>query len=308
MLLLRYEYPVPLPRRDPRSKYGRIQAACIEEMERLGWKAYDLTVIGRVTNVRFVLYRLIDRRVLPKQYGDGKKGKQPQQEVSRVLADLRLAGVFPLESVVDETSHGIEHEATFDSILEGAQYAASEFLLDPWTGNAPIPFLISESSALYGTTIRPLKEEFRVPAMALGGQASIPDVLEAAKNLRSHHHVVYCGDWDRSGGDIEVSARNRIFDLQRTYLGLESQRPEWERLLLTEEQVEFHNLTVISRYDKRTKMSHPAVEAEALDQLIIEQMIRDRLTEFLKLHGHDNLDHLKAEEKRQRNEVLKRLK
>jgi hypothetical protein len=38
------------------------------------------------------------------------------------------------------------------------------------------------------------------------------------------------------------------------------------------------NLTVIQKYDRRTKTTHPSVETEALSQQVIVQIVRNRLT------------------------------
>jgi hypothetical protein len=67
---------------------------------------------------------------------------------------------------------------------------------------------------------------------------------------------------------------------------LESYEPlAWERLALTEEQVEEHNLgrLAIDKLDHRYKpaRSYLAVEAEAIGQQAIVQIVRDRLDQLL---------------------------
>jgi hypothetical protein len=58
---------------------------------------------------------------------------------------------------------------------------------------------------------------------------------------------------------------------------------DWERLALTEAQVlnPDLNLTIIDKYDRRTRTTHPSVETEALSQQVIVQIVRDRLTALL---------------------------
>jgi hypothetical protein len=88
--------------------------------------------------------------------------------------------------------------------------------------------------------------------------------------------VLYLGDWDFSGGHIEANTRR----------GLEREVDrvlDWERLALTEEQVNDPdlNLTVIDKYDRRTKTTHPSVETEALSQQVIVDIVRRKLDQLL---------------------------
>ena len=86
--------------------------------------------------------------------------------------------------------------------------------------------------------------------------------------------MLYLGDFDLAGGDIEDNTRSvleRYHDL------------EWERLALTADQVRAHNLTPIIKTDRRFKNggAHEAVETEALSQRLIVQIVRDRLGALL---------------------------
>ncbi len=85
--------------------------------------------------------------------------------------------------------------------------------------------------------------------------------------------VIYLGDWDFAGGHIEANTRNV---LEREVGPL-----NWERLAVTEDQIEILGLTVISKYDARTKSHHDAVETEALGQTAIVDLLEMRLEDLL---------------------------
>jgi hypothetical protein len=74
--------------------------------------------------------------------------------------------------------------------------------------------------------------------------------------------VLYLGDYDLAGGDIEDNTR-RVLE---RYADL-----DWERLALTADQVREHRLTPIIKRDARFKNggAHEAVETEALSQQVI---------------------------------------
>ena len=74
---------------------------------------------------------------------------------------------------------------------------------------------------------------------------------------------------------------------------------DWQRLALTREQVEAHNLPRIIKTDKRFKNGggvHEAVETEALSQTLIVNIVRDWLNELLP----QSLDAVLVRERRQR--------
>jgi hypothetical protein len=50
---------------------------------------------------------------------------------------------------------------------------------------------------------------------------------------------------------------------------------------ITREQVDRYGLTVIQKYDGRDKKHHDAVETEALSQIVIVEIVRNRLNELL---------------------------
>jgi hypothetical protein len=120
--------------------------------------------------------------------------------------------------------------------------------------------IVVESNSLAGV-LEHVAVEYRVPLVPLGGTGSCGLLGgEVAPMFRDEQAVLYLGDWDFSGDNIERSVRERL----EAYGGVSL---NWSRVALTEEQVEEHGLTIIERKDKRNRKTYPAVETEALDRV-----------------------------------------
>lgn len=81
------------------------------------------------------------------------------------------------------------------------------------------------------------------------GQARGFLVSKIAPALRAGQRVLYLGDWDRCGHDIEAHTRRTLAEHSECW------KPDglWERVALTTEQVEQYALPVISKIDRRHK-------------------------------------------------------
>jgi hypothetical protein len=75
----------------------------------------------------------------------------------------------------------------------------------------------------------------------------------------------------------------------------------WERLALTQEQVEQYNLPIIIKRDHRytDERPHEAVETEAISQRVLIDILRTRLNELLP----EPLTRVQERERRQRKQV-----
>jgi hypothetical protein len=150
-------------------------------------------------------------------------------------------------------------------VLRGAR-------LDPWAGDAPL--ILTESRSLAGV-LRELVHDYAVLIAATNGQVGGFLHREIIPILRLGQRILYLGDLDLSGGQIE--------DNTRRVLERESGELDWERLALTGEQVERYGLPLIEKHDRRYNDGHPheAVETEAIGQTIIVEIVRDRLEQLL---------------------------
>lgn len=82
-----------------------------------------------------------------------------------------------------------------------------------------------------------------------------------------------------------IYGRKLLRQAVETGQGIQAFTPNllWERLALTQAQIDQYNLPMIEKHDRRFKDggAHLAVETEALSQRIIVEILRSRLDEFL---------------------------
>lgn len=96
---------------------------------------------------------------------------------------------------------------------------------------------------------------------------------DIAPVLRSRQRILYLGDYDLAGNDIEYNTRKVLEEELGGQLA-------WERIALTEAQVLAYNLPRIVKMDDRfigDAGVHEAVETEALSQRVITAIVRDAL-------------------------------
>jgi hypothetical protein len=216
--------------------------------------------------------------------------RRPDQDLHDALTDIREDGRIPWDWIVDET-RSLDDYTGYPSIKQGVLDQLPYITLDPWRGNAPLN--LTESRSLAGV-LRPVVRGCRARIAATNGQCGGFLRTEIAPSLRPGDRVLYLGDLDLSGGQIEDNTR-RV--LEREIGG----SLRWERLALTHEQVTAYNLPVIVKHDRRYKdgRPHEAVETEAISQRVLIDLLRARLDELLP----EPLSRVLEREQRQRKRV-----
>jgi hypothetical protein len=221
------------------------------------------------TSARFLYYELLSRGIISKE----KTGaRRPDQDMNDALTDLRENDEIPWGWIVDET-RSVEDYTGSSTIKEGVLKRLEYIHLDPWNGEAP--FILTESRSLAGV-LRGLCQQYSVPIAPTNGQCAGFLHTKVAPKLHAGQVILYLGDFDLCGNDIENNTRS--------VLEREVGELEWERLALTQEQVDRYVLPRIHKTDKRFKGSrgvHEAVETEALSQGIIVNILRERLEQLL---------------------------
>jgi hypothetical protein len=177
----------------------------------------------------------------------------------------------PGEWIVDET-RSLGDFTGFDSVEEGVLAYLPGVRLDPRDRAAPL--ILTESRSLAGV-LRELVRDYRAQITATNGQCGGFLRTGIAPVLQEGGRVLYLGDLDLAGGHIEANTR--------AVLEREVGALAWERLALTEEQVEDYALPRITKRDHRYKdgRPHDAVETEALSQAVLVEVLRTRLDELL---------------------------
>ena len=144
-----------------------------------------------------------------------------------------------------------------------------EATINPWHPEPP-PLLITEAKGMASILARPVSA-YACPIAGLKGQAGkgwlitkvAPDLLAGNKR-----RVLYLGDLDRSGEDIE---RNAQSVLERAA----GRSIDWERIGLTHGQAE--GIQPIWKIDGRDRAGRWAWEVESLGQAAVVRLVQDAL-------------------------------
>jgi len=251
------------------------------------------------TSARFLYYELVAAEKIQKDAGftkDGKKKRTDQRLISALTA-LREKGYIPWEDIVDETRSvtGFRRPRNLKEAVENTLRRSHVSL---WLSQSP-PIVICESRSLLGS-IRDLCEEYQVPAASTNGACNgfLRTKLKDEFEEYGSNQVLYLGDWDFSGGQIEDNSKRVLEDvLGRDLI--------WERIAVTEDQVQEFGLTVVQKYDERTKSTHDAVETEALGQARIIGLLRMRMSELM---PDVEIEAVKAAEEIERHRLAKELR
>ncbi len=119
------------------------------------------------------------------------------------------------------------------------------------------------------------RERVRVPIAGTAGQVGgflHTEVVPLLKRRESG--VLYLGDLDKAGADIEANTR-RV--LERALVDV----LDWRRIALTEEQVKGLQIEPIWKVDGRDRQGRYAYEAEALGQAGLIKLVRATLDSLL---------------------------
>jgi hypothetical protein len=251
------------------------------------------------TSIRFWFYELVQKALIAKQAsGVLKPGAAGQRRVDQNLIDavtwLRERDEIPWDVIVDET-RSLSDLTGWETVAKGVDAYLNVLELDPWAGAVPI--ILTESRSLAGV-LRALVSEYRVMIAPTNGQAAGFLRNRVAPKMTSQTRVLYLGDWDKSGGDIEANTR-RVLESIHGPLA-------WERLALTSAQVELYDLPIIQKLDRRDGKLHPSVETEALSQQVIVEIVRKRLDGLLPEPLKDVHEREEAERERLRRLLRRR--
>jgi hypothetical protein len=133
--------------------------------------------------------------------------------------------------------------------------------------------------------------EYRARIASTNGQCGGFLRTDIAPQLQPGDHVIYLGDLDLAGDQIEGNTRHVL----EQKIGGELL---WERLALTHEQVREDDLPRIIKRDRRFRDGHPheAVETEAISQRVLINILTRRLDQLLP----ELLTRVQERERRQR--------
>jgi hypothetical protein len=274
---------------NPGSKRGRTQRIVLAHLLDHDWEA------GIPTTARFCFYELEQLGLATKPSPDDKRPNRPRsigwppgaQDITDALTHLRDCGIVPWSWLFDEERSLAIWEYA-DTIVDYLAARLNEARINPW--HAEPPLVISESKATAGV-LRPTVAEYLCPITGTKGQARGHLETEVARILRGNtRRVLYLGDLDRSGSDIEGNTR-RV--LERAA----GRSIEWTRLGMTQEQADQRGITPIRKVDGRDGKGHWAIEVESLGQRAVVDLVRAALDARLP----EPLEHVRERERTERD-------
>lgn len=257
------------------SKYDRIVPAVQAVIDEYG---------GMRLTLRQIYYRLVAGQVIENTLSQYKS-------LSEILVKARLEGDIGMADIEDRTramnfGHGedMSPSAYFRGYWRTMESLARFYTMPRWSFQPKYVQVWVEKEALSR-----LFSEITLPEgvdlAVCRGYPSLTFLSEAADSLADHPqsedwdnvHVLYFGDFDPSGKDIERYVAERLGDLGAF--------PQVRRVALTVEQIEEYNLppapakTTDSRYNRFVAEEGVAwqVELDAIEPSTLQGMIRDAI-------------------------------
>ena len=249
------------------------------------------------TSGRFLFYELVQAEVIP-------GARRADQNLIDALTHLREAGLVPWDWIVDET-RSLDSFRTASTVAEYLMRSVRRAALDRWGGD-PAPLILCESRSLAGV-LHDLAGRYACPIAPTNGQCRGFLITKVAPTLRPGRRVLYLGDWDRGGHQIEAASRATLDEHAEDW---DSQNL-WERVALTEQQIMQHNLPIIAKLDRRYAGVNgqrgryfDAVETEAFGQANIVAALQARLDALMPEPLADVLER----QRHQREQVAEQLR
>jgi hypothetical protein len=235
---------------------------------------------------RFVALDLIENKRSQYQY------------LSEAIKEARLSGLIPWDWIEDRTRStdggDFDHvtpESRFDGNLDWFKKTPNRYHLPKWLGQDNYVEVWVEKEALAGVFAN-VCEDLRVVTFPSRGYTSITLLKEAAERMEGRDdrdlHILYFGDFDPSGQDIERNIRDKLN-------GTFGVPVEVERKALTRAQIDRYELppqpakSSDSRYDDFvSEHGNMAVELDALPPDELRRLIRESVREYFDQDHYEN--------------------
>ena len=286
----------------------------------MAWNGYETKMEGLITEaakifaeyedpltLRQVYYRLVAKDLIENKESNYKY-------LSKALVEGRLSGRIPFEDMEDRTRAAHGGDLTYLKPKNRLRFAYENFteVVDRqrWPRWKYQPHYVEvwvEKQALE-RIVQAVAEDWFVTSFACKGYVGYSALKDAAVRFESiqaqsakERHIIYLGDFDPSGKDIErfiSEAMRDDFDID----------VDVERIALTRDQIEDYRLPPqpAKRSDARfddfvAKNGNMAVELDALEPPVLKQLIDDAINEYYNQNTFDRF--VKPKEDEERKEV-----
>jgi hypothetical protein len=262
---------------------------------------------GLPTIGRFLFYELEQRGLAVKPDRDGpRKGMRRTlgwppgyQDVTDTLMQLRKDGSIPWDWVAD-IERSVAIWGHWPSATAFMNEKLDSFRLNPWEPDEP-PLILTEAKG-NAKVLEKVAWEYCCPISGLRGHAGGHLRTEIAPPLEDNNRaVLYLGDYDRSGFDIEQNAR-RVLE-QTTGRNI-----EWVRIGLTLKQINAKKIKPIWKVDGRDGEGRDAWECEALGQAGVTELVRQTLQARLRRDRGCSIRSVHERERAERDKIERALR
>lgn len=218
-------------------------------------------------SVRHLFYQALVAKVPGIDKSSGYDKVQP------LILKGRREGLIPYEAVVDNT-RWMRKPRTWGSPEEALTAVAQTYRRDLWRTSWYRVEVWCESDSI-ASTVHDVTAKWDVPLMICKGYSSETFAYNAADAWRDDHRipvVLYVGDHDKHGLNIERVLRNRLSEFSEC-------EPEWQRIGVSWEQVE--ELDLPGSPPKEPYGFPLAVEAEALPPRLLRSLLDQAIEEYV---------------------------
>ena len=254
--------------------------------------------------VRQLYYQFVARGYI-------ENNQREYNKLSALISRARLAGLIDWGAIEDRTRN-LERQHGWNSPHELIDACARQYHRDLWETQEYRVEVWIEKEALSGV-IAVICEELRVPYLACRGYVSQSELYDGGKRLAGYIYdgyqvvVLHLGDHDPSGIDMTRDNKDRL-DL------FSDHDIEVIRLALNYDQVEKYNpppdpaKSTDSRFLKYYgEYGGHSWELDALDPLVIRELIRDSVSSYIDRGLWDDQVELQEYERKQIKEAARRV-
>jgi len=246
--------------------------------------------------LRQIYYRLVSKQVIENNVNEYKR-------LSSILVKARMEGIINFDSIEDrsrdvniDTEESAESKEVFLSRelnwLEEWDEGYSGYSLPRWHNQPYSVEVWVEKQALESLFLSVTRER-RVNLAVCKGYPSLTYLYQAAKRLIENNDkkrvVLYFGDHDPSGKDIERYIKERLNDLEVGDI-------EIKRIALTMGQVQEYKLppAPTKKGDSRSsnyiaKYGDNSIELDAIEPDILQEIIKEAIGEYFDKEIHEEV-------------------
>ncbi len=283
---------------------------CVEVLNEYAADGYDLTL-------RQLYYQMISRDLFPESWVDPVSGtKNNQKNYSRlgsIVNDARLAGLMDWDMIVDRgrSTERNSHWKHPGAILNAA---SDWFGIDKWREQPVHVEVMCEKQALEGVLV-PVCSELDVPFTSNKGYASQSFMYRKGKEmaraaeLGKDIHILYLGDHDPSGMDMDRDVGERLRMFAGEELEIYTKILDLTRVALTTSQVKQYNpppnpaKMTDSRIGEYLKNhGNTSWELDALEPRVLAALVKD---EVIALRDGRLWDRACSDEEEMKEEIAK---